>query len=359
MATFSPCTGSSPDDFTDSATYCQTRKPIIVQHGLVSSSSNFFITSKELTSGESKYGDNFGFSLLLTGRYDVWVPNLRGNGVSMKHTTYSTWNPKFWKFSFQQMAQFDMPAVIDYIREETGCQQMGYVGHSQGCAVMFALLCDRPEYGALIRPFISWAPAVFLQNMRSSMTVMSRALPLFHRLGGQFAPTHHIANWIGGTACRTKRTKVLVTKELEKINGPTDQMNPDRLPVYFHFWPMPSSMWQLVHFGQLYQTGKFVKFDYGSASLNRLHYDGAETPPEYDFDRIPDDMHIIIMNGNSDYLVTPENVEHLVDLLKPKLKNLQHIKVDAEQFNHNDFLFGKDAGVLVYDKTIELLDKLV
>ncbi len=118
-------------------------------------------------------------------------------------------------------------------------------------------------------------------------------------------------------------------------------------------------MWQLVHFGQLYQTGKFVKFDYGSASLNRLHYDGAETPPEYDFDRIPDDMHIIIMNGNSDYLVTPENVEHLVDLLKPKLKNLQHIKVDAEQFNHNDFLFGKDAGVLVYDKTIELLDKLV
>lgn len=223
---------------------------------------------------------------------------------------------------------------------------------------MFALLCERPEeYGDVIRPFINWAPAVFLKDMRSSLTFMSRMLPFFRRLGGQFAPTNNIANWIGGTACRTNRTKILAIKELEKINGPTDQLNPDRLPVYFHFWPMPSSVFQLVHFGQLYQTGKFVKFDFGSTSLNRLHY-GTETPPEYNFEKIPEDMHIIIMNGNTDYLVTPENVEHLVGLLKPRLKNLQHFKIDSDLFNHNDFLFGKDAGCLVYNKTIELLDSL-
>lgn len=121
-----------PNDFTDSVIYGQTRKPVIVNHGLVASSNNFFITSKELTSGESKYGDNFGFSLLLTGRYDVWLPNNRGNGYSMKHTQYSTWNPKFWKFSFQQMAQYDLPVVIDYIKKETGHETLNYIGHSQG-----------------------------------------------------------------------------------------------------------------------------------------------------------------------------------------------------------------------------------
>lgn len=223
---------------------------------------------------------------------------------------------------------------------------------------MFALLSERPEYASSIKNFIAWAPAVFMSEMRSNLTFALRMLPFFHKLGGKFTPTDHLASWIGGTACKSSaRTKSMVTKEWAKANGPTDQMNLDRMAVYFHFWPSPSSVWQLVHFGQLYQSGKFQKFDYGSAQLNVAHY-GVESPPEYPLTSIPEDMNIIIMNGATDYLVTPENVEHLVEILRPRLPNLQHIPIESEMFNHTDFIFGKDAGTLVYDKTIELLDRL-
>lgn len=37
----------------------------------------------------------------------------------------------FWQFSFDDMAQYDLPAVLDYISAATGYQQVAYVGHSQ------------------------------------------------------------------------------------------------------------------------------------------------------------------------------------------------------------------------------------
>lgn len=53
--------------------------------------------------------------------YDVWVGNTRGNRYSTNHTTL---NPKkdhkFWEYSFQHMALFDIPAELTYVAEFTG-----------------------------------------------------------------------------------------------------------------------------------------------------------------------------------------------------------------------------------------------
>lgn len=41
-------------------------------------------------------------------------------------------------FSWDEMAKYDIPAVIEYILKKTGKQQFYFIGHSQGTLQAFA-----------------------------------------------------------------------------------------------------------------------------------------------------------------------------------------------------------------------------
>lgn len=41
---------------------------------------------------------------------------------------------KFFNFSFDEMAEYDQPALWRYIMDKTGCEKITYMGHSQGTA---------------------------------------------------------------------------------------------------------------------------------------------------------------------------------------------------------------------------------
>ena len=66
--------------------------------------------------------------------YDVWMVNTRGNTYSKNHTTFDTCSdcPDFWSFGFHEGGTKDFPAIIDYVLETTGEQDLFYVGHSMG-----------------------------------------------------------------------------------------------------------------------------------------------------------------------------------------------------------------------------------
>lgn len=53
-------------------------------------------------------------------------------------------------FSFDEMAEYDLPAMIDYVLNTTGQKQLSYIGHSQGTTTAFALLSQNPEYNAKV-----------------------------------------------------------------------------------------------------------------------------------------------------------------------------------------------------------------
>lgn len=44
------------------------------------------------------------------------------------------------------MAEYDLPATIDYILNFTSKEQLIYIGHSQGTLIAFALFSSNPKY---------------------------------------------------------------------------------------------------------------------------------------------------------------------------------------------------------------------
>jgi pimeloyl-ACP methyl ester carboxylesterase len=104
--------------------------PIYLQHGLLDSSDTWIVNDQDKAPG----------FILANKGYDVWVGNSRGNKHSLNHTKY---NPKkdveFWEFSFQDMADYDLPAAFRYIANQTQ-KKINYIGHSQGTIQMFIAL---------------------------------------------------------------------------------------------------------------------------------------------------------------------------------------------------------------------------
>lgn len=81
--------------------------------------------------------------MLANRGFDVWLGNSRGNKHSRHHTTL---NPDkgadFWQFTFQDMADYDLPAVLAYVNNITS-QKIHYLGHSQGTMIMNIALSKR------------------------------------------------------------------------------------------------------------------------------------------------------------------------------------------------------------------------
>lgn len=81
--------------------------------------------------------NSLGLKLVNAG-YDLWMGNSRGNRYSREHqeidvdTCKTKKVNKYWNFSFQEMAQYDLPAMFEYVQNITGAKKVTYIGHSQG-----------------------------------------------------------------------------------------------------------------------------------------------------------------------------------------------------------------------------------
>lgn len=116
------------------------RKPVILQHGLLDDSYTFFALKQ----------DSCLPIILAEKGYDVWVPNSRGNIFSTEHENRdydpSSFFSNYWNFTFHEMAKYDVPANIDYVKRITGYEKVDYIGHSQGSFTFFLAILNDPDY---------------------------------------------------------------------------------------------------------------------------------------------------------------------------------------------------------------------
>eukprot|EP01097_Dermamoeba_algensis_P002248 TRINITY_DN1898_c0_g1_i1.p1 TRINITY_DN1898_c0_g1~~TRINITY_DN1898_c0_g1_i1.p1 ORF type:complete len:311 (-),score=52.59 TRINITY_DN1898_c0_g1_i1:483-1415(-) len=128
---------------------------VFLQHGLLDSSMTYMLLGNQ----------SLAFYLASLG-FDVWLGNSRGNEFALRHKSLDSSDVAFWAFDWDQMAQYDLPATIDYVLNATGHSDLTYVAHSQGCTIAYALLGSSPEYQKKVNLFVNMAPATFLGHLK-------------------------------------------------------------------------------------------------------------------------------------------------------------------------------------------------
>ena len=124
----------------------KSSKPVVfMQHGLLDSSATWVVNFPT---------QSLGFILADHG-FDVWLGNVRGNTYALHHTKYNKDQEEFWNFSFDEMATYDIPAMVNYVLNQTSQPQLFYIGHSQGTMIPFAKLSTDPEFNSKIKLFLA------------------------------------------------------------------------------------------------------------------------------------------------------------------------------------------------------------
>ncbi|XP_053616537.1 lipase 3-like [Plodia interpunctella] len=325
------------------------RKTVLLHHGLLGSSADWILPGPE---------KGLGFILSEAG-YDVWMANVRGNTYSRAHISKNVDTFAFWNFTFHEVSQHDLPAVIDYIMEIKGWDvKINYIGHSMGTTVLFALLSTKTQYNKVLRAGFALAPVAYMTDIKSPIRLLARYSDnlefLLKLLGAnEFLPQNAVLRWLSKHACEINHyEEVICENSLFVLCGhDASQFNKTLLPIILGHVPAGASTKTLVHYAQEIKSGgRFQQFDYGPEG-NFKEY-GNNVPPEYPVHKIT--LPIALLSAENDWLASDEDVTNLyVHLTNP----IEHYVVPLKQFNHIDFLWAIDANKYVYSKLLELLEE--
>uniref|UniRef100_A0ABI7WBQ9 AB hydrolase-1 domain-containing protein n=1 Tax=Felis catus TaxID=9685 RepID=A0ABI7WBQ9_FELCA len=317
------------------------RPVVYLQHALFADNASWL---------ENYANGSLGF-LLADAGYDVWMGNSRGNTWSRRHKTLSVTEEKFWAFSFDEMAKYDLPGIIDFIVNKTGQEKLYFIGHSLGTTIGFVAFCTMPELAQRIKMNFALGPVVSFKYPTGIFTsfflLPNSVIKRFFGTKGFFledkmgkAPSTKI--------CNNKILWVICSEIMSLWAGANKKnMNVSRMDVYMSHAPTGSSIQNILHIKQLYRSDEFRAYDWGSEAENMHHYNQSR-PPLYDLTtmRVPTAMWV----GGNDVLVTPQDVARIL----PQIRNLRYFDL-LPDWNHFDFIWGLDAPQRVYRKIIDLM----
>lgn len=269
---------------------------VFIQHGLLSSSADWLIIGKERSLAY----------MLSDAGYDVWLGNHRGNTHSRAHQYLSPNKREFWDYSWHEVGQVDLPAMINYALEKTGKTKLHYVGHSQGTTAFFVMGSLRPDMMPKIITMHALAPVGFMSNCKSpfvrAIAPFANAADWISSMLGihEFFPSNKMMKKGGYFLCRDESIfQELCANSLFLIGGfNSEQLNRTLLPSILKYTPAGASRHQLVHYGQEVNSGKFRMFDFGFFG-NRARY-GSSSPPDYKLSNV--NAPVALHYGDNDWL---------------------------------------------------------
>ncbi|WOL13585.1 triacylglycerol lipase 1 [Canna indica] len=313
------------------------RRPVFLQHGLFMGGDAWFANSVD---------ESLGFILVDSG-FDVWVGNVRGTSWSHGHSTLSVHDKEFWDWSWQELAQYDLLAMISYVYLVTN-SKIFYIGHSQG-TIMGLAAFTMPEVVQMIESAALLCPISYLDHISSTFVLRAVSLHLdqlllsmgIHQLNFRSDMGIEILDTIcdGHMDCNNL---------LASITGDNCCFNLSRMDYYLEFEPHPSSTKNIRHLFQMIRKGTFAKYDYGLLG-NLKHYHQLH-PPAFDLADIPNSLPLWMGYGGKDALSDITDLQRTIKELKSKPKMLY-----IDDYGHVDFILSEKAKDDVYGELIKFL----
>ena len=322
-------------------------KSVILQHGLLDGAFSFLILAE----------DSLPKKLCEEG-YTVYLPYIRGTQFSRSHLDYdSTLNSKYWDFSFDHMAQYDVPANIKYVKNRDGVEKVYYIGHSQGSLTFFLAYMNNPEFmeqniakfvalGTV--PNVNNAPHFLIKLFEKSKILnlipVKNFLTFPKEVGQVFVPF-----------C-TSKAKVLCNKILSlAFSGTheTGRIDYERLGKNIYLYePGGTSLQNMKHWIQIYKAKRVQKYDYGNAIENLAHY-GQITPPVYDLKKMKGySIPSIMTISDADPFSNPQDTLDFIDNIENK--NVVNF-LSLTNYNHIDYFWADSAITEIFPKVLNFL----
>lgn len=321
--------------------YHDHRPAVLVMHGLQDSSAAWVINPR----------DSLGFMLADHG-YDVWLGNNRGNRYSRQHVHFSPDQARFWKFAADSYAKHDNPAIMDYILHVTEQKDLFYIGHSSSTWSFWAMMNYYPHYNAKVRLMLALGPVATMKYwqsiarlavpLRDPLRKMSKKLglheslryrPLYGRLGKVFCSAH-------------SPTVPLCALGLFLLAGwDPKQLDKGSLPRILSHAPAGAGGDVQHQFAQHVASGRFQHFDHGRRGNLAVY--GQPRPPLYYPELVT--APVVLLWGENDKMADKRDVAKLAARL-PHLVASERVRWPLWQ--HLDFLWGVDAGRLVYQRVL-------
>jgi len=300
---------------------------VYLQHGLLDSADTWVIDDEPNCPGLQ----------LANQGYDVWLGNSRGNKYSKEHVVLDPKKAPFWQFTFQNMSQYDLPAAFEYIYRQTD-ELITYIGHSQGTIIMFAALSERnPGVLKYLKKYIALAPVAWVEHVTSGPVNLIAHTQLAEMLvalkQNQFMPANWAESAFGSAFCKVF-VKVCANLLGSIFGYDPEYDNAKQYNVILQHEPAGTSVLNMFHWRQLVLTGKFNKFNYGTAG-NMQHY-GQPTPPDYDLSKIDIPVHLFF--SNKDSFVHEKDSQRLLD----SLTGSPEVEKKYYGGGHMTFLWSKD-----------------
>ncbi|KAI1110706.1 Alpha/Beta hydrolase protein [Nemania sp. NC0429] len=286
--------------------------------------------------------------VLVEQGFDVWLGNNRGNKYSKKSIKCSPNSTKFWNFSIDEFAFYDIPDSIQYILDFTKQPSLSYIGFSQGSAQAFASLAINPKLNDQVNVFIALAPAMSVPGLQNGVVdALIKASPqVLFLLFGRRSILSSATTW------QSILYPPIFIKLIDMGNNflfgwKSNNMSlSQKLAAYPHLYSFTSTK-SVVHWFQIIRNKSFQMFDDDLQTAL-----GIGTPNKYTkVAKYPTrniKTPIVIVYGGSDSLVD----------IKVMLQELPKRTVATEipHYEHLDFLWARDADTQVFRHVFDALD---
>ncbi|KAK3766647.1 hypothetical protein RRG08_042426 [Elysia crispata] len=318
------------------------QRPVaLLQHGLLGSANSWVVNPPD---------QSLPF-LLADAGVDVWLGNNRGNTYSKKHITLNARQNAFWDFSWDEMARYDLPAEINYILNQTGSDQLYYVGYSQGTAIGFAKFSEDQELAKKVKHFIALAPVAHVGFITTALRMIlpfADEIKTFLDIFGSGAldanPT--IVKLISSMMCTGFGEDLCMqglTLLFGKMNGKS--IDKSKTDLYNAQLISSTSAKTLMQWVQGIKSNRFQHFDHGV--IENLWRYGQRTPPLYSPSNIK--VPVAFFSGGEDSLSDPTDVSWLLTQI-----NVTH-NVNIPWYNHLGLVIGYDAKYYIYPDVISII----